>query len=95
MEFVLYFEKKDEDKIKEILNAEPYVRGSYNIKDAKTLGYEREGNLLYYNHRDEVAKELKEKLKDLAGEIPEEREIIEKIKTEEEKASKGMGMVFG
>ncbi len=95
METVLWFEKKDEAKLKEILDAEPYCRGGYSIMDCGSLGFKREGNYLYFNHSEEIIAEFLEKAKDICKPVEEEKEVLKKLKEQEEAANAGMGMIFG
>ncbi len=95
METILYFEKKDEAKLKELLDREPYCRGGYSITDCGALGFKREGNYLYFNHSEEIIKEFKEAAKDICKPAEEEKEVLKKLREQEEAANAGMGMVFG
>jgi len=95
METVLWFEKKDEAKLKELLDKEPYCRGGYSIKDCGALGFKREGSYLHFNHSEEILTEFMEKAKDICKSVEEEKEVLQKLRELEESANAGMGLIFG
>ena len=95
MDILFFYEKKEDSKVKEILTQEPFSRGSFNVKDAQSLGSDKPGSYLLFSHDQESVEKLKQALKDIAEPVKDPKAILEKIKQEEESASAGMGFVFG
>ena len=94
MDLLFYYEKKDDAKVREILSQEPFSRGSFNIKDAQSLGSDKPGNFLLFTHDQASADQLKKTLADIAEPVKDPDEILKKLKQEEDSASAGMGFVF-
>ena len=96
MEIVLKFNKKELQKVKEILLKDEIVsRASIVFKDGEIIG--KEGYYCYISGLEEHCKRALELTKDIAEEAEEEEKnkVIEKIKAEEEKANEGFGAIFG
>lgn len=107
MDLLLQIEKKDYQKVREILLKDDVVsRASIIFKDAKL--FEREGYLCYISGLKDQCKRALELIKtkpeeeseeviELAKEIEEKKreEIINKIKEEEDIASERFGRIFG
>ena len=94
MNVLFHYEKKDDAKVREILSQEPFSRGSFNIKDAQSLGSDKPGSFLSFTHDQASVDQLKEALKDIAEPVKDPDEILKKLKQEEDSASAGMGFVF-
>ena len=96
METVLKFESKNLQKIKDILLKDDLVsRSSMIFKDGSFVN--KEGYFCYISGTEEQVKRAIEISKELAKEAEEKdkKEIIAKIKDEEQKAAEGMGSIFG
>jgi hypothetical protein len=95
MEILLQTETKNYSKLRDILLKDDLVsRASIVFKEAKTLSKE-EGYYCYISGTEDQCKKAVELAKDLAKEIKDKEEIINKIKEEEEKAEEGFGGIFG
>ena len=98
--FGIPMEKKKE--LTEILEADPYAKGSfammgYKLKEGNQVGGDEKTIYLYISGDDENIKGAGEKLKELLVDVPGELEekIIALITEEEDKAASGMGDIFG
>ena len=98
MEEILKIKKEDLQRVKEMLLKDEQVsRASIVFKEASGLGFEGEDYYCYLSGPDELIKKAKELVKELSEEVGEKdkKEIIKKIKEEEEKAMTGFGSIFG
>jgi len=98
MEEILKIKKENLQKVKEMLLKDEQVsRASIVFKEASSLGFEGEDYYCYLSGPDELIKKAKELVKELSEEVGEKdkKEIIKKIKEEEEKAMTGFGSIFG
>lgn len=96
MEVVLAFESKNMQKLKDALLKDDAVsRASVVFKEGSIIG--KEGYYCYLSGTDDQCKKTIELSKDLAKEVTgkEKEELINKIKEEENRASEGMGSIFG
>ena len=96
MEIVLKFDKKELQRVKEILLKDDVVsRASIVFKDGEIIG--KEGYYCYISGLEEHCKRALELTKDIAEEAEEgeKNKVIEKIKEEGEKANEGFGAIFG
>ena len=98
--FGVPLEKKKE--LTELLEADPYAKGSfammgYKLKDGNQVGGDEKAIYIYISGEDDKVLAAGEKLKDLRIAVPEELEqkIISIIAEEEDKAASGMGDIFG
>ncbi len=96
---ILYFYNTDAKKdVEKALQEDLIKRADYTVRECKLLGSDREGYFLYLRGTPEMMKEMDKLLADLPLEkVPEKeaRNIIEKIKAEDDSAATGMGMIFG
>jgi hypothetical protein len=93
MESVYFCSEKINNDVAKVLKDDNFMHISYIIRDSG-----KEGFYLYAEATPEDTKLLDQKLKDLGAEKVtghEERSVINDIKTEEENAASGMGMIFG
>ena len=93
MESVYFCNEKINKDVTKTLKEDDFMRISYIIRDSGKKGF-----YLYTEATPEDMKLLDQKLKDLGAEKVtghEEISIIHDIKTEEENAASGMGMIFG
>ena len=95
----LYFYDYDVKKEADIILGDDILkRTGYIVRECKLLESDRKGYFLYLSATPEKLKEIDE----LFGDLPiekisgkEAKDIIKKIKTEEDSAATGMGMIFG
>ncbi len=98
MEIIFKIEKQNLQKVKDILLKDETVsKASINFKESKGLGLVGDHYYCYISGLDEACEKAKELTKDLAEVVNEKaaKEIIEKIKSEEESAMTGFGDIFG
>ena len=98
MEVVFKIEKKNLQKVKDFLLKDEIVsRASVTFKESNSLGLKGDHYYCYISGLDEACYKAKELTKDLAEVVNEKdaKEIIEKIKSEEETAMTGFGNIFG
>ncbi|MEX2738593.1 MAG: hypothetical protein Q6356_005940 [Candidatus Wukongarchaeota archaeon] len=98
MEMILKIEKQNLQKVKDILFKDERVsRASIMFKESESLGFEGNHYYCYISGLDEACDKAKELTKDLAEVVNEKntKEIIEKIKSEEESAMTGFDDIFG
>lgn len=98
MESVYLYDKKIEKDINKILKDDEFMRVSYINKESNTLRNGNECYILYINANEEETSSIEQKFKELGVDKitgPEEKEIIDTIKADEESAASGMGMIFG
>ena len=96
MEIVLKFESKILQKIKDVLLKDDMVsRSSIMFKEGSLI--QQQGYYCYISGTEEQCKKALEISKDLAKEVTgkERGNLISKIKEEENKASEGLGGIFG
>ncbi|MDO8554372.1 MAG: hypothetical protein Q7S22_06185 [Candidatus Micrarchaeota archaeon] len=102
MKRVYEFEPNKKAELTKLLEADPYVEGSfarigYKVKEGGVLGEDKSKNYLYISAGDDFIKKADETLKLLVtivkGEV--EKRILEKIAAEEESAEAGLGSLFG
>lgn len=96
MELVLQVESKNMSKLKEVLNKDDSVsRASITFREGSMIG--KEGYFCLIQGTDDQCKKAIELSKDLAKEADKKdaQNLIAKIREEEEKASAGMGSIFG
>ncbi len=96
---ILYFYDYDaKNDVEKALQEDLIKRADYTVRECKLLGSDREGYFLYLRGTPEMMKEVDTLFADLPLEkVPEKeaRDIIEKIKAEDDSAATGMGMIFG
>jgi len=98
MEIVFKIEKQNLQKVKNILLKDETVsRARVMFKESKSLGLKGDHYYCYVSGLDEACDKAKELTKDLVEVVNEKnaKEIIEKIKSEEESAMTGFGDIFG
>jgi len=98
MEVVFKIEKQNLQKVKDVLLKDEVVsKASVTFKESKSLGFEGDYYYCYISGLDEACDKAKELTKDLAEVVDEKnaKEVIEKIKSEEESAMTGFGNIFG
>ena len=96
MELVLNFESKNLQKLKDILLKDDIIsRSSIMFKEGSII--QKQGYYCYISGTEEQCKKALQISKDLAEEVTGEEKgnLISKIKEEENRASEGMGSIFG
>ena len=94
---IFEIKKKNESVIEEIKKDDMVSRQSIWTRDAKSLSIEGESIFLKIEGDEEAIKKAEEILKEKARKLEgEEREKVnEKFVADEERASEGMGFIFG
>ncbi len=95
---LVFYLGKDGKKAEEVLRKDDICsRHSIALREAKTLGIDREGYFLFFNGSEEACERAKDLLKNLVKDADEE--VLEKAKKsyeeESEKALQGFGGIFG
>ena len=96
MESVYFCNEKIGKDVAKIGKEDNFMRISWIVREPPSS--ERKGYYLYVQGTPEELKLLDEKLKDIGAEKmtgDEEKKVIDTIKTEEQNAASGMGMIFG
>lgn len=109
MEKVYKIEPDALKDVKKVLEAEDIIgegetqinqwkRQGYNLRDAKSLGFDDEGSYLHVNANEEFFNKNKGDI-DIDGveelTADKKKQVIKAIKEEQEKAQQGMGTIFG
>jgi len=86
--------KIEKSEVDRILKDDFLSRQSVTVKDAKSLGAEKDGSYVLIEGREGIKVRLKELGIGMLGE-KKAADIREKIKKEEDEAAGGLGFVFG
>lgn len=98
MEIVFKIEKQNLQKVKNILLSDEVVsRASIVFKESKSLGFEKDEYYCYISGLKEACSKAKRLIKDLGDIVnkKDKKEVIGRIKEEEESAMTGFGDIFG
>jgi hypothetical protein len=98
MEVIFKVEKKNLQKVKDILLKDEVIsKASVTFKESRSLGLKGDYYYCYVSGLNEACDKAKNVMKDLAEVVKEKdaKDIIEKIKAEEESAITGFGGIFG
>jgi len=99
MEWITFVKKENVAKAEGILRNDTdfAAKESITVRDAKTLGFEKDGSFFLISGTDKGVERCKELIKEFVEEFNEEElnKAREKIKEEEEKAAEGFGGIFG
>ncbi len=98
METLYLYDYDVKKEVDIILGEDTLKRTGYTVRECKLLESDRKGYFLYLSGTPEMLKEIDELFDDIPIERlsgKEAKDIIKKIKTEEESAETGMGMIFG
>jgi hypothetical protein len=98
MKVVFFIEAGYYADVKNIVYADDLVsRQSINFREAKSLGFDKNGYYLEIDGSEEAIRKAKEiigeKGKEITGE--EKKKVLAKIKEQEESADAGFGALFG
>lgn len=98
MEIVFKIKKQNLQKVKDVLLKDETVsKASIIFKESKSLGFDEDEYFCYISGLEKACSKAKELIKDM-GEIvkkKDEKEVIKRIKEEEESAMTGFGNIFG
>lgn len=98
MDSVYFYDRKIEKDVIKTLKDDEFMWVSYITRESNVLHSGKEGCILYIKANTEETNSIEQKLKELGAEKitgVEEKTIIDTIKTEEDNAASGMGMIFG
>ena len=99
MEWIIFVKKENVAKAEGILrnDADFAAKESITVRDAKTLGFEKDGSFFLVSGTDKGVERCKELIKEHVENIDEKEleKAKEKIKEDEEKAAEGFGGIFG
>ena len=99
MDWVAFVKRENVRKAEEALKKDFDIasKQSITIRDAKSLGIEKNGSFFLIDGTEEGVKKCKELIKEFTEEIEEKylKEAKEKIKEEEEKAAEAFGGILG
>ena len=102
MDRVYEFATDKKGEVTKLLEADPYAADSfarvgYRIRDGASLSEDKTKMYIYISAADDFIKKADERLKALATPLKadKEKEIVAKIKAEEEAAESGLGSLFG
>jgi hypothetical protein len=99
MEWITFIKKDNVAKAEGVLRNDTdfAAKESITVRDAKTLGFEKDGSFFLISGTDKGVERCKELIKEFVEEFNEEElnKAREKIKEEEEKAAEGFGGIFG
>ncbi len=98
MEVVFKIKKQNLQRVKSVLLKDELVsKASIVFKESKSLGLKGNDYYCYISGLDESCKKAKKLMKDI-GEVltkKDMKEVISRIKSEEESAMSGFGSIFG
>ena len=99
MEWITFVKKENVAKAENILRSDTdfAAKQSITVRDAKVLGFEKDGSFFLVSGTDEGIEKCKELIKEFVEEVNEEEinKVKEKIKEEENKAAEGFGNILG
>ena len=98
MKAVFFIHMENYSKAKSIVFADDVVaRQTVNFREARALGFQKDGYYLEIDGPHEAIKRAKELLGEIAKETEgkEKEDVLHKIKEEEDKAAEGFGSLFG
>ncbi|MEM5871415.1 MAG: hypothetical protein QW051_00925 [Candidatus Aenigmatarchaeota archaeon] len=98
MKIVFFIPMENLSKVNNLIYKDDLVsRQSITIREAKVLGFKKEGYYLEIEGSEEAIKRAEEILGDLVKKVDknEEKEVLEKISEQENSAAEGFGVLFG
>lgn len=98
MEVAYYYDMAGNAAMKKLLDEDFFKRLGPVVREAKLLGFDKDGFIMYIKARDDLVEEAKKLLKDSPAKAMEGEEAETAIKTfreEAEAAEAGIGAMFG
>ncbi len=98
MKAVFFIPAENFSKVKNTVYEDDLVsRQTINFREARALGFEKDGYYLEIDGSGEAVKKTKELIGDMGKEVDkkEKEEILKKISEQEESAAQGFGTIFG
>ena len=98
MKAVFFIPSENFSKAKNVVYGDDLVsRQTVNFREARALGFEKDGYYLELDGSGEAVKRAKEILENLGKEVDEKEKekVLEKIAEQEESAAVGFGSIFG
>lgn len=98
MELAYYYDMAGNATMKKILDQDFFKRLGPIVRDARSVGFDKEGFLLYIKARDDLVEEARKLLTDTPARLLEGDEaesVINAFREEQESAEAGMGTLFG
>lgn len=96
MKEVFFVKSENRSKAEELIKKDDLIsRGSITIKEAKSMGTDKEGYFIILDTSDEGIKKAEDLLKDIAEKYEKRDEILSKIKEQEDSAIEGLGSILG
>ncbi len=98
MKEVFFINMENYSKARNVVFADDIVaRQTVNFREARALGFQKDGYYLEIDGPHEAINKAKELLGEMAVEAgaKEKEEVLRKIKEEEDKAAEGFGSLFG
>ena len=93
---VFLVSKDNKSKAEDVLKKDDVIsRGSITLKEASSLGIEKEGYFIIIDVSEEAMKKAEELLKDLAKKYEKKDEVLAKIQEQEDSAIQGFGNILG
>ncbi len=98
MEIAYYYDMAGNATMKKVLEQEFFKRLGPIVREARSVGFDKDGFLLYIKARDDLVEEAQKLLKDTPAKLLEGDEaeaVINAFREEQESAEAGMGTLFG
>jgi hypothetical protein len=98
MELAYYYDMEGNIAMKNLLDQEFFKRLGPVVREAKLMGFEKDGFFIYVKARDDLVEEAKKLLKDSPAKLLEGAEgdkVTTIFREEAEAAEAGMGAIFG
>ncbi|NYT01887.1 MAG: hypothetical protein GKC10_03915 [Methanosarcinales archaeon] len=98
MELAYYYDMEGNAAMKKILDEDFFKRLGPVVREARIVGFDKDGFYMYIKAKDELAAETKEKLANTPAKLLEGEEgeaVIKVFRDEAEAAEAGMGAMFG
>ena len=93
---VFLVSKDNKSKAEDALKKDDVIsRGSITLKEASSLGIEKEGYFIIIDVSEEAMKKAQELLKELAEKYEKKDEVLAKIQEQEDSAIEGFGNILG
>lgn len=96
MRAVFYVEKANRAAAEQKISQDPVGRQSIVVRDAVSLGVQKDGTYIYIDGTEEALRLAREWLKGMVTELPEKErdEVIKKMEEQEASVFEGVGSIF-